>query len=48
MQTVEDLFSVYARGFEAHRQAEMTLPGSLPRRSDDVCHRDRAAFVRHR
>ena len=29
MQTVDDLFSAYARTFEAHREAEMTLPEYL-------------------
>ena len=29
MSTVDDLFTAYARGFEAHRDAEMTLPEYL-------------------
>ena len=29
MQTVEDIFSVYARGYDQHREGEMTLPEFL-------------------
>src|SRR5579863_9243531 len=33
VQTVEDIFSVYARGYDAHREGEMTLPEFL-----EACH----------
>ena len=33
VQTVEDLFSVYARGYDQHREGEMTLPEFL-----EACH----------
>src|SRR6185437_12602206 len=33
MDTVEDIFSAYVRGFEAHREAEMTLAEYL-----EACH----------
>lgn len=33
MQTVEDIFSVYARGYDQHREGEMTLPEFL-----EACH----------
>ncbi len=35
MQTVEDIFSVYARGYDQHREGEMTLPEFL-----EACHDD--------
>src|SRR5277367_4228634 len=33
VQTVEDIFSVYARGYDQHREGEMTLPEFL-----EACH----------
>ena len=35
MQTVEDIFSVYARGYDQHREGEMTLPEFLESCRDD-------------
>jgi serine protein kinase len=35
VQTVEDIFSVYARGYDQHREGEMTLPEFL-----EACHDD--------
>ena len=35
MQTVEDIFSVYARGYDQHREGEMTLPEFLEACRDD-------------
>ena len=35
MQTVEDIFSVYARGYDQHREGEMTLPEFLEGCRDD-------------
>src|SRR3984885_12828789 len=35
VQTVEDIFSVYARGYDHHREGEMTLPEFL-----EACHDD--------
>ena len=39
LSTVDDIFSVYARGFEAHRQAEMSLAQFLEAcRDDPMCY----------
>jgi len=35
VQTVEDIFSVYARGYDQHREGEMTLPEFLEGCRDD-------------
>ena len=35
VQTVEDIFSVYARGYDQHREGEMTLPEFLEACRDD-------------
>jgi serine protein kinase len=35
VQTVEDIFSVYARGYDQHREGELTLPEFL-----EACHDD--------
>src|ERR1700723_3558453 len=35
VQTVEDIFSVYARGYDQHREGEMTLPEYLEACRDD-------------
>ena len=35
MQTVEDIFSVYARGYDQHREGEMTLSEFLEGCRDD-------------
>ena len=35
MQTVEDIFSVFARGYDAHREDELTLPEYLEACRDD-------------
>src|SRR5258708_3002497 len=35
VQTVEDIFSVYARGYDQHREGEMTLPEFLDACRDD-------------
>jgi serine protein kinase len=35
VQTVEDIFAVYARGYDQHREGEMTLPEFL-----EACHDD--------
>ena len=39
LTTVDDIFSIYARGFEAHRQAEMSLAQFLEAcRDDPMCY----------
>jgi serine protein kinase len=40
MDTVEDIFSAYARGFEAHREAEMSLAEYL-----DACRKDPMVYA---
>ncbi len=40
MDTVEDIFSAYARGFEAHREAEMSLADYL-----ESCRKDPMAYA---
>jgi len=40
VQTVEDIFSVYARGYDQHREGEMTLPEFL-----EACHDDPMMYV---
>src|SRR4029077_14686280 len=35
VQTVEDIFSIYARGFDRHREGEMTLSEFLEGCRDD-------------
>jgi serine protein kinase len=40
VQTVEDIFAVYARGYDHHREGEMTLPEFL-----EACHDDTMMYA---